>query len=459
MVTPDSPAFIPTARQRQVWDTVRAAPKGSLSLIGYGGAAGGGKTRAEAEFALDYALTYPGVRVLVARRDLVDLRSTTLLSFDENAPAGLVVRRTDSPMVVRYVREASWPDGVVSRIDFRELKDWLSIASEEYGAAILEEAGEIPRDAALMVLSRMRHPAARKRVVFAASNPWPGWFEDWFVKREIDEKVLQAAGGRITFIPAFISDNPHLPDNYEALLRALYPEDWVARLVEGRFGGYKGQVYGALGPHLQWVGELPEFVRLVGGLDFGGANPEAHKTAGVVAGITKANKLVRFAHFEHAGPTVHADLWTWMRQIEVQHKRRVMWRADKTQSWGIAQAKAAGFVIEPSHGGADSVVAGIGLVQRRLEDAASFYTEQMTRPPTLDGRLLNGTSWYDSMSKYRWQDQPDPDRAVPGVPIKRDDDTPDADRYMHEEADGFPNISPKHRLTTVGGRVPTRDAV
>ena len=430
--------FIPTPRQRQVWDTVRAAPPGSLSLIGYGGAAGGGKTRAEAEFALDYALTYPGVRVLVARRDLVDLRSTTLLSFDEHAPAALISRRTDSPMVTRYVRLDSWPDGVTSRIDFRELKDWLSIASEEYGAAILDEAGEIPRDAALMILSRMRHPAARKRVVVAASNPWPGWFEDWFVKREIDERVLAAAGGRITFIPAYIADNPYLPDNYEALLRAMYPDDWVARLVEGRFGGYKGQVYPELGPHLQWVGPLPDFIRLVGGLDFGGANPDAHKTAGVVAGLTSANKLIRFAHFEHAGATVHADLWTWMRGVEATMRRRVQWRADKTQSWGISQARQAGFSIVPSHGGADSVVAGINLVKRRLQDAASFYTADLARKPVLDGRQLNGEAWLDSMTRYRWKDQPDPDRAVPGVPIKREDDTPDADRYMHEEADGFP---------------------
>lgn len=453
------PVFTPTPRQRQVWDTIRAAERGSLTLIGYGGAAGGGKTRTLSELALDIALTYPGVKVLVARRDLVDLRSTTLDSFDTNTPQGLVVRRTDSPLVVRYVREGSWPEGVTSSIHFRELKDWLSIASEEYGAALLEEAGEIPRDAALMVLSRLRHPAARKYIVVAASNPWPGWFEDWFVKREIDEAVLEAAGGKIHFIPAYISDNPHLPGNYEALLRAMYPEDWVARLVEGRFGGYKGQVYAALGPHLQWVGELPEFTKLVGGLDFGGANPEAHKTAGVVAGITQSNKLVRFAHFEHAGATVHADLWSWMRGIEATYKRRVMWRADKTQSWGIAQAQQAGFIIEPSHGGADSVVAGIGLVNRRLQDGASFYTEELTRKPTLDGRVLNGQPWYDAMGRYRWQEQPDPDRAVPGVPIKRDDDTPDADRYMHEEADGFPVIPMRMTRRNLAGRPLARSAV
>ena len=432
--------FSPTARQRQIWDTIQAAPRGSLTLIGYGGAAGGGKTRALSELALDIALTYPGIKILVARRDLVDLRSTTLESFDTHTPQGLVVRRTDSPMVLRHVRDASWPAGVVSTVHFRELKDWMSIASEEYGAALLEEAGEIPRDAALMVLSRLRHPAARKYIVVAASNPWPGWFEDWFVKREIDEAVLLAADVRITFIPAYIRDNPHLPANYEAMMRAMYPDDWVARLVEGRFGGYKGQVYSTLGPHLQWVGGLPDFTRVVGGLDFGGANPEAHKTAGVVAGLTESNRLIRFAHFEHAGPTVHDDLWSWMSGLETRLNRKIMWRGDKTQSWGISQARRAGFHIRPSHGGSDSVVAGIGLVQRRFNDGASFYTEELTRKPVFEGRQQNGQSWYDSMSKYRWQDQPDPDRRVPGVPIKREDDTPDSDRYMHEEADGFPGL-------------------
>lgn len=440
MTTLTAPVFVPTARQRQIWDAIKAAPRGSLSIIGYGGAAGGGKTRALSELALDIALTYPGVRILVARRDLVDLRSTTLDSFDTHTPQGLVVRRTDSPMVVRTVRERDWPAGVQSTVHFRELKDWMSIASEEYGAALLEEAGEIPRDAALMVLSRLRHPAARKYIVVAASNPWPGWFEDWFVKRELEDAVLQAANVRMTFIPAFIADNPHLPPNYEAMMRAMYPDDWVARLVEGRFGGYRGQVYPALGPHLQWVGPLPDFTRVIGGLDFGGANPEAHKTAGVVAGLTESNKLIRFAHFEHAGPTVHDDLWMWMAGLETRLQRRIAWRGDKTQSWGISQARRAGFNIRPSHGGSDSVVAGIGLVQRRFGDGASFYTDDLTRKPVFEGRPQNGVSWYDSMSKYRWQDQPDPDRRVPGVPIKRGDDTPDCDRYMHEEADGFPGL-------------------
>ena len=52
---------------------------------------------------------------------------------------------------------------------------------------------------------------------------------------------------------------------------------------------------------------------------------------------------------------------------------------------------------------------------------------------------MEGLAWYTRMTNLRWAQQPDEDRAVPGVPIKRDDDSPDADRYMHEAADGFPS--------------------
>ena len=463
----EAPVFTPTEKQSLVWDIIADAPDGSLSVIGYGGAVGGGKTRTLAELAIDLLIDFPGNRILIGRKDLKDLKTTTLEEFDMVCPPELIIGKNQSEHW-RKVRLPQWPKGVESTVFFRELKEWQGLGSEQYGAVLLEEAGEIPEGAAKMLVTRLRHPAASKYVFVAASNPWPGWFERWFIDRELPEELLRIVGGNVHFISAKIADNPHLPPNYDALLRAFFAgdDDWLSRMIDGRFDSFEGQIYRDLGPHLMWPGtELPPFSKLVGGLDFGGANERSHKTAGVTAGLTSeaaqvgSNKLLRFGHFEHSGPDVHSLLWTWMRGVEARMGRRVHWRADKTQSWGISLAKEAGFIIEPSHGGADSVSAGIGLVKRRMHDKASFYTAELAQVPTVDGHKLNGDSWYDRMRRYRWDDQPDETKAARGTPLKRDDDTADADRYMHEEADGFPVMPYQIPKTNTAGKPLARYAV
>ena len=249
---------------------------------------------------------------------------------------------------------------------------------------------------------------------------------------------------------------------YEAKIRGRFPLVPI------------GQVYRELTPSLQWAGKLPTFRRLVGGLDFGGANDQAHKTAGVVAGMAHDDSLtadpiprispvgsrdvmVRTHHFEHAGPQVHDQLVQWMTDVEKHYGRRVEWRADKSQMFGITLLQRQGFNVSLTHGGADSVWHGITAQRRRMEHASSFYTDDLTQPPRflsgpLEGMQMSGESWYSRMTNLRWAQQPDEDRAVPGVPIKRDDDTPDSDRYMHEAADGFPSaLGPAIARTTIDG--------
>lgn len=248
---------------------------------------------------------------------------------------------------------------------------------------------------------------------------------------------------------------------------------WESK-VRGNFPAVPiGQVYKELSPSLQWFGKLPTFRRLVGGLDFGGANDQAHKTAGVVAGLAHDDSidlprltpvgsrdvLVRTHHFEHAGPEVHDQLIQWMRDVETHYGRRVEWRADKSQMFGITLARNLGFTITETHGGADSVWIGITMQRRRMKEASSFFTEDLTKLPRflsgpMQGMAMDALSWYDRMVNLRWQQQPDEDRAVPGVPIKRNDDTPDADRYLHEAADGFPgSIGPVIARQTLSGKI------
>lgn len=447
--------FEPTERQAELWRLLAETPENGLTIVGYGGAAGGGKTKAIAELCVDTALDFPGTRLLMARKDLSDLRTTTMEEFYAAVPPEVLVSRYNSAPYWCGIRESFWPEGVVSRVFFRDLKEWTGLGSEEYGAAFIDEAGEVGRQAVLWVLTRLRHKKQSKRFLVAASNPWPGWFEDWFIKGNIDKEALKLAGGRIHFVPAKMPDNPHLPENYEELLRATLPADWVERFVEGRFDAFIGQVYPEfdLETH-KWKGAMPRFKLLVGGLDFGGSNPWDHMTAGIAAGITDdgqqigAGRLVRFSEFEDNGPGVYERLVEWMVEQEIRMGGQIQWVADKTQMFGIDRMKRQGFHIIQSHGGPGSVAAGIGMVSDRLRvevgTPGSYYTPNMVKFP-------------QRMRAYRWAEPKTDDEQVKPEPIKREDDLMDADRYMAEAVDGFPHADAN--IVNFSGRRRTRKAV
>jgi phage terminase large subunit len=441
-----------TPKQLQIWDIIGEAPPSSITLIGYGGAAGGGKTRALVEAAIDYLQDFPGSKICIARKDLKDLRTTTKEQFDLHCPPGLIWRQNKLENWVD-IRMNDWPEGVYSRVEFRELKDYLGMASEEYCAAFFDEAGEIPVKSVLMMLSRLRRPlqpAAMqmrkseeypdgkppKYLLVCASNPWPGWFEQWFLRGEFDAEVLEATGGSVHFIPAKSEDNPYLPDNYREQLLAFYPQDWVNRMLDGRWDAFEGQVYPQFNPLIhKWLGDLPEraaVAKIVGGLDFGGNDPRAHWSAGIVGLLTRSNRLIRVAEFEQRGSSIAETQMQWMlaQQLKWREKYgiRIQWVADKSQMVAIQLWQRQGFRIKPSKGGKGSVEAGIQLVSRRLDPdpngiPGSFYLPELKK-------------FEHRIRMYRYDEPRDDGREQLKVePLKIDDDLPDADRYMHEFID------------------------
>ena len=62
-------------KQTEAWDFFEDP---NITELGYGGAAGGGKTRLGCYLAIHIALTYPGSRGAIARKELKVLRLTTL---------------------------------------------------------------------------------------------------------------------------------------------------------------------------------------------------------------------------------------------------------------------------------------------------------------------------------------------------------------------------------------------
>ena len=299
---------------------------------------------------------------------------------------------------------------------------------------LIDEAGEVAEEAARMLLTRLRHPAQTQRWFVAASNPWPGWFERWFVKRELDEEAFRLADGQVSFVPARIEDNPHLPAGYAEQQRALHPGDWVQRFIEGRFDAFAGQVYGAFDPRLHvWNGPLPPFSRYAGGSTSAGRPRTANYTAGIVAGLTGVEApcgpgvLIRLDEFEQRGEGVLQRLEQWQRRCR-RVFGRIRWCADRSQSAWIDHQRRQRIDVVPSKGGDGSVAWGVSLVQDRLaaDPPTSFYTPNLTIFP-------------ERMRAYRWQSKP----GASPKPVKRNDDLLDADRYLHELAT---------RCVTIGSR-------
>ena len=422
-----------TERQRELFLKIGRGPNPGLIVAGYGGAMGGGKTRAIVELAIDAALMYAGNNVLVARQHYTDLSGTTMKEFFRVCPEELVRRRQMTPTPLVVLGDVHRPSSEWSTINFRHLTEWTGLGSQEYGAVLIDEAGQVSEEAARMLLTRLRHPAQPQRWFVAASNPWPGWFERWFARRELDEAAFAEADGRIVYIPARIPDNPHLPEHYAAQQRALQPGEWVNRFIEGRFDAFDGQIYQHFDPakHL-WDAPLPSFARYIGGLDFGGQSPRDHYTAGVVAGITDGSApcgrdvLIRLGEFEDRGPgvTERLELWQehWRRKLG-----RIVWCADRSQSAWIDHQKRQRNRVLPSKGGPDSVNWGISLVQQRLngDPPSGYYTPTMANFPT-------------RMREYQWSQESGTSESADGSspqspkPRKRNDDLMDADRYMHE---------------------------
>ncbi len=370
--------------------------------------------------ALHLSLAYPGNRGLIGRNEYVKLETTTLEEFDNVIPKQLISKVYNSPPVYRDIRLPEWPEGLASRVYFRGLENSDSFGSEQYGWVAADEASEVPVESRNMLLTRLRHPLPKKvkdifrdmcwkcggrtrqewcprgcedeingirvstigndirRVFLAASNPYPGWFEDTFLLGEKDEVLEQRSDIGIHFVQSFIRDNAeNLPPGYEAQQRALHANNpsFVDRMIDGKFGSIEGQVFGNFSPKLhEWRldhhGELPKYTRVIGGLDFGGEQATSHPSAGLVGVITETNRIIWVDEFRERGADIQERQMEWVAEMEKAWakpiKKRIEWTADRTQMLGVKFMSKV-FRVSPSASEKDAKDANIRTLARLLE--------------------------------------------------------------------------------------------
>lgn len=425
--------------------------------------------------ANQFLLSYPGTRILLCRDTLKALKETTMLDFLSMLPRQLILKYNQSENWLRIRRE-TWPEGVYSQINFMGVHDYEAIGSAAYQIILLDEAHEIPSEAARFLLTRLRWQLPRRvkdalrtqcrhvepdgnggwttcgrrfpdgicpahgrdwisdQVPYyfvATANPWPGWYTEWFWKRSMDD-ALAALGDQndvsLHFVQSLMRDNYYLPRNYEALNTVgLTPEE-RRRFIDGEFGVFTGMVYEAFDRKHQWWGPIPQYTRVIGGLDFGNETSTGHFTAGVVQVISPNGRVLLVDEFKKRGPKVYEQLQAWM--IKMQEKwgaaigKKIEWRGDKNQSLGLKYMRDLGFNVTKSNkAGEDRVDAGIRHVSTFLNYAPGTYPGFFYLP---DGHELGGCpEWEKEIKEYRR----DPETLKI---VKENDHLMDAWRYSFE---------------------------
>lgn len=236
--------YTPTPKQKIFHET-------KADEVLFGGAAGGGKSKAIVMDALFRCLTYPKTHAFIFRRTYGELEDTIIKEARESYPAGLAKYNG-----ARH--EMALPNG--SFIHFRHCaspNDMYNYKGAEIQWLYFDELTSFEFEIYDFLKTRLR---AKKSlgvvpVVRSSSNPGDighGWVKKMFVDAapymEIFERVVdsKATGRRKVFrmqyIPSLATENPHIGDDYIFQLEAK-PEALRNALLYGDWDAFEGQVF------------------------------------------------------------------------------------------------------------------------------------------------------------------------------------------------------------------------
>lgn len=215
---------------------------GAYELL-YGGAAGGGKSKATVMEALIDSLEHPGIDSYLFRRTYPELRDTLIREALASIPKELGTYAQSS-------HDYRLVNGSVLHFRYcRNLQDAYNYQGTEMHRLYIDELTHFPQEVYDYLRTRVRAPKS-KRVsprIRCTSNPGGvghGWVKAAFIDGKEPYRVYevpiesQTLGKTVTvtrqYIPATATDNPHLGESYileleqkpDALRRALLLGDW-----------------------------------------------------------------------------------------------------------------------------------------------------------------------------------------------------------------------------------------
>lgn len=230
--------YTPTARQAEF----HAATE--YDVI-YGGAAGGGKTRALVLDDLRDAITYPGIRIGVFRRTYDELEESVLAELHQLDYPALGARWVGLPR-----NELRFDNG--SRIRYRyaeTVQDATRRQGGQYQKITIDERTLMPPDVVAALAERLRSSNPFVPVLGIRSGTNPGGIGHGAVKEIVEAtghgtRVHVDQHGRAhRFIPARVTDNPHIDAGYVTQLDAIPDPQRRAAMKDGSWDAFVGQVF------------------------------------------------------------------------------------------------------------------------------------------------------------------------------------------------------------------------
>lgn len=211
----------------------RAALSGDYLYLLYGGAIRGGKTVVGLALITLLCRMYPGSRWAIVRKDLPTIRRNTIPSFEAIRPTGFIgdIHRTEWTARCSNGSEILFfPESLKDDPDLNRFKGL------EVNGFLLEEANELDEKTWNKTIERAgswRCPGPRQPspLVLLTCNPSRGYVKRTFY----DPWKKGALKPPFFYLPAYVTDNPHLSPAYLASLENLRETDPRAyrRFVQG----------------------------------------------------------------------------------------------------------------------------------------------------------------------------------------------------------------------------------
>lgn len=217
----------------------------------YGGAAGGGKTKATVMDALARCLKYPGTLACIFRRTYSELEDTVIAEAKRSYPPEIATYN-----IARH--ECMLPNGSI--ILFRHcasVEDMYNYRGLEVQWLYFDELTSFEEVQYDFIRTRLRAPKKLnvKPITRSTSNPGGighGWVKTRFVdaapymekvKKKVYSAALHKTQTTITqYIPALATDNPYISDDYIFELEQK-PEALRNALLYGHWDAFEGQVF------------------------------------------------------------------------------------------------------------------------------------------------------------------------------------------------------------------------